>query len=89
MISAEQALSHMQLEMEIGKVTFDDIKVESRAVWNKYLSRIDVVDPGVGTVSRGKSDITKVEIVWRSVILCNASAVCVCACVSTGDSHYG
>lgn len=59
LISPEQARSNLEQEMAVGKVTFTDIKQETKSVWNKFLRRVDVLDPGVGI---DRSDGQKLEI---------------------------
>ncbi len=62
LISQEQAKGNLEQELAVGKVSFEDAKREARAVWNKLLRRIDVVDPGIGTVvSKQETDINKVN----------------------------
>jgi putative alpha-1,2-mannosidase len=74
LISQEQAKSNLEQEMAPGKVSFEAIKQETRAVWNKYLRRIDVLDPGVGAVQAGqRPEINKVsEVEERSCSVCAA-----------------
>lgn len=66
LISQEQAKSNLEQEMAPGTASFAEIKDETKAVWNKFLRRIDVLDPGVGI---DRSDGQKLEINKVSFLL--------------------
>lgn len=55
---ATSLISHQQakynLESELDGKTFDEVKEETRLVWNKLLNRVDIVDPGPITAETTK-----------------------------------
>jgi predicted alpha-1,2-mannosidase len=66
LISGDQAEVNLNREVGIER-SFDEIAAEAKDVWNKMLSRVDVVDPGelTGTVSRHLSIFY--TSLWRSL----------------------
>lgn len=68
LISQDQAQSNLNQEMTV-KVPFEELKDETRAVWNKFLRRVDVIDPGQGKVNGGQQlELNKVSL-YKSRLL--------------------
>jgi predicted alpha-1,2-mannosidase len=58
LISADQALTNLQAE--VLSVSFDDLKADGKAEWNRVLSRIQIAEPPAGLSEEQAKDLYSV-----------------------------